>query len=111
MEAFCHSDPIYYYVIGIIQCIFCIVSFLPQFYNFIKNRSIEGVSELTLAFLNLGSALLVLNSYILTDDRFDCYNECNWLLCTGNLLSFYQLIVGMLVILMLYVIQMIMIYI
>jgi len=70
----------------------------------IKSGQATGISESSLLLLNIGSACLAANSFILNYWKFECYQRCSALLCTGNLLPMFQIMIGWITVLPLYVI-------
>lgn len=100
----CNVQPIYTYVLGIFLCLGGIISYFPQYYSLIKSKHSKGISELSLFILNIGSACLAANSFILNWFKFQCYSNCSFWLCTANLLSLFQIMVGWIVVFPLYLI-------
>ena len=100
----CTAEPLYSYILGICLCVAGVCSYLPQYYSLIKSGATTGISEMSLLILNIGSATLAANSLILNFPKFDCYENCSALLCTGNLLSVIQIFIGWLAVLPLYLI-------
>ena len=100
----CNIQPVYNYILGIALCIGGMVTYIPQYISILKHKNINGISELSLFILNLSSTLLTLNSIILNWSLFQCYNNCNGWLCTGNLLPLFQIACGALVVIPLYII-------
>lgn len=70
----------------------------------IKSKQATGISELSLFILNIGNLCLACNSLILNWWKFECYQYCGFFLCSGNLLAFYQILVGWLIVFPLYII-------
>lgn len=100
----CTAEPIYSYVLGIFLCIGGSISYIPQYLSLIKSKQHKGISELSLFILCTGSAALAANSFILNWYKFECYDNCNFWLCTANLLSLFQIIIGFIMCLPLYLI-------
>jgi len=100
----CQEEPVFTYVLGIILCIGGMVSYFPQYYCLVKTRQNKGISELSLLLLNIGSACLAANSFILNWGKFECYQHCNFWLCSADLLSILQIMVGWIMVLPLYLI-------
>lgn len=100
----CNIQPIYTYVLGILLCIGGTITYFPQYYSLIKSKHSKGISELSLFILNIGSACLAANSFILNWFKFQCYSNCSFWLCTANLLSLFQIIIGWIVVFPLYLI-------
>lgn len=99
----CQGQPVYNYILGIILCIGGIISYFPQYWSIIKTKTTkEGVSELSLFLLNVGSACLAANAFILNWTKFQCYYTCAFWLCTSNLLSMIQIIIGWIMVCPLY---------
>lgn len=103
-ENICHTQPVYSYVLGILLCIGGMVSYFPQYYSLIKSKQHRGISELSLFILNIGSACLSANAFILNWFKFECYSHCSFWLCTANLLSMFQITVGWVMVFPLYLI-------
>ena len=100
----CTSEPIYSYVLGILLCIGGMISYFPQYYSLIKSKEHKGISELSLFILNIGSACLTANAFILNWYKFECYNHCSFWICSANLLSMFQIMVGWIMVFPLYLI-------
>ena len=100
----CVAEPLYTYVLATCLCIAGLVSYLPQYYSLIKSGQATGISESSLLLLNIGAACLAANSFILNFWKFNCYHQCSVLLCTGNLLPMFQIMIGWITVLPLYVI-------
>lgn len=62
-------------VLGIAICLGGVGSYIPQFYNIIKYKSVEGISEISLIILNIGLMCLTMNSLIFSWDYFFCENN------------------------------------
>ena len=77
---------------------------LTSYYSLIKSKQNKGISETSLLLLNIGSACLAANSFILNWWRFTCYEYCGFWLCTANLLSMIQITVGWIMVCPLYLI-------
>ncbi len=119
----CQGEPVFSYVLGIILCIGGMISYFPQYYSIIKTKKKEpnqeinegpnqpnqepnegGISEVSLLLLNIGSACLAANSFILNWQKFKCYGHCSFWLCSSNLLSMFQIMVGWIMVCPLYLI-------
>lgn len=100
----CKEQPIYTYVLGVILCIGGMISYIPQYYSLIKTKQHKGISEMSLLFLNFGAVCLAANSFILNWWKFTCYTQCSFWLCSANLLSMFQIMVGWIIVLPLYLI-------
>lgn len=108
----CSGPPKTEEILGILLCLAGMCSYFPQYYSLIKSKQTVGVSELSLFILNVGSACLVANSVILNWSMFQCYQSggsglsaaCNFWICTANLLPLWQISVGWLMVLPLYLI-------
>lgn len=100
----CTIQPTYKYVLGILLCLGGMISYFPQYYSLIKSKQKEGISEISLFVLNIGSVCLTFNAFILNWDKFKCYNDCSFWLCTANLLSVIQIAVGWVMVFPLYLI-------
>ena len=100
----CDSEKTITYILGIFLCIGGAVSYLPQYIALIKSKQAKGISELSLLILNIGALCLACNSLILNWWQFECYKFCGFLLCTGNLLAFYQIFIGWIIVFPLYLI-------
>lgn len=89
----CEPKEWYAYLLGVTMCIVGAASYIPQYISLIKNKNPVGISEVSLLLLNISFASLALNAFILNYWRFSCYNNCgNFWICSGNLLSFFQII-------------------
>ena len=102
--ASCTRPPTADEVVGWCLCIAGMCSYFPQYYSLIKSKQAKGISELSLFLLNIGSACLVVNSIILNWYKWQCYNKCGFWLCTANLLPFWQILVGWIMVVPLYLI-------
>ena len=100
----CKGPPTTELVLGIALCVAGTLSYFPQYYSLIKSRQSKGISELSLFILNLGSACLLANIVILNWFRWQCYSECGFWVCTGNLLPVWQIAVGWIMVVPLYLI-------
>jgi uncharacterized protein with PQ loop repeat len=100
----CQGEPVFSYVLGILLCIGGMISYFPQYYNLIKTKQHQGISEFSLLLLNIGSASLAANSFILNWWKFECYHHCDFWICSANLLSMFQITVGWLMVFPLYMI-------
>lgn len=100
----CVPAPVYGYVLGICLCIGGVLSYLPQYYSLIKSGQSTGIHEFSILLLNVGSACLAANSFILNYWKFECYDQCSFWLCSGNLLSMFQIWIGWISVLPLYLI-------
>jgi uncharacterized protein with PQ loop repeat len=100
----CEAKPALDYVLGVSLCLAGALSYFPQYYSLIKSKQAKGISELSLFVLNIGSVCLVLNSLILNWYKFDCFSVCGFWLCSANLLPFFQILVGWIMVLPLYMI-------
>ena len=84
-------------ILGVGISIGGVATYIPQFYNIIKNSSVEGISELSLIVLNLGMMCLSMNSLIYSWNYFFCD-------CLYNLLPFITILISWLVVLIYYII-------
>lgn len=100
----CVAEPLYTYILTLCLCLAGCVSYIPQYYSMIKSGQATGISESSLLLLNVGSACLAANSFILNYWKFECYQRCSALLCTGNLLPMFQIMIGWITVLPLYII-------
>ena len=100
----CTVEPVYSYVLGILLCVGGMISYFPQYYSLIKTKQHKGISELSLFILNIGSACLAANSFILNWYKFECYHHCSFWICGANLLSMFQIMVGWIMVFPLYLI-------
>ena len=100
----CQLESPVTYALGIFLCIGGMVSYFPQYIALLRSKQEVAVSELSLLFLNIGSACLACNSLILNFYKFQCYHYCNFWLCSGNLLAFFQICVGWIIVFPLYLI-------
>ena len=98
----CQAESSLTYVLGVLLCIGGILSYFPQYIALMKSKQKPVVSELSLLFLNIGSACLACNSLILNFWRFECYRYCGFWLCSGNLLAFFQIVSGWIIVFPLY---------
>lgn len=103
----CAAEPIAVYILGAILCL-GFVSYLPQYYELLKRKNIDGLSEPSLLILNISTATLAGNSFILNYGKFKCYsfsNEkagCSFWVCTGDLLPLWQIGMAWIVVIPLY---------
>ena len=84
-------------ILGIAICIGSVGSYIPQFYNIIKHKSIKGISEMSLVILNIGLMCLTLNSIIFSWDYFT-YDQAY------KLLPFIQISISWVMVLIYYII-------
>jgi uncharacterized protein with PQ loop repeat len=105
-------------ILGIAICLGGIGSYLPQFYNIIKYKSVEGISEVSLIILNIGLMCLTMNSLIFSWDYFFCATFTtnmnstlfenvhfeNTADCFSNLLPFITILISWLMVLVYYII-------
>jgi len=98
----CIRLPIIDYVIGVILCLGVMISYIPQIYSLIKNKSSNGISEFSLILLNIIFFSLTLNSAILNYKKFECFNSCSIMFCFGYILAFFQIAVGFVMVVPLY---------
>jgi uncharacterized protein with PQ loop repeat len=106
----CTQESTITYVIGVFLCIGGIVSYLPQYLALLNSKEEPVISELSLLFLNIGSASLACNSLILNFYQFKCYKECSFWICSGNLLPFFQICIGWIIVFPLYLIYVRVVY-
>lgn len=99
----CDQKPIIDYILGSGLCL-AVISYIPQYISLIKSKQHKGVSELSLFILNVGGACQAANTIILNWYLFDCYTHCNFWLCSGNLLSVWQIVIGWIMVIPLYII-------
>lgn len=97
----CAAEPIAVYILGAILCL-GFVSYLPQYYEILKRKNIDGLSEPSLLILNLSTATLAGNSLILNYGKFKCYADCSFWICTGDLLPLWQITIAWLAVIPLY---------
>ena len=90
----CITLPVTSYVLGILLCIAGVISYFPQYYSLIKSKQSAGVSESSLLLLNISSACLSINAIILNWYKWECYKKCSFWICTANLLSLWQILMG-----------------
>ena len=83
-------------------CVGGTISYLPQYYSMITSKQIKGISEISLLIMNIAGATLAANAFILNYWRFQCYQNCSFWICTGRLLSLFQIFIGWLVVVPLY---------
>jgi uncharacterized protein with PQ loop repeat len=88
--------------IGISLAIGTVVSYVPQFHNIVKNRSVRGISELSLILLNLASMFLTVNVLIFSWDVFSCSPFTGE--CFSSLLPFLDVTISWLINLVYYLI-------
>lgn len=100
----CAQQSIIGDIVGILLCIGGASSYIPQYYSLIKAKTTEGLSELSYFLLNIGSCTLAVNSIILNWYKWKCFEECDFWLCNSQLLSTYQIGIGFLIVLPLYLI-------
>ena len=87
-------------VLGSLICLASIIAYIPQFYNIIKNRSVEGISELSLILLNFGLMCLTMNSLIYSWASFFSTNLSD----VTNIFPFIQILVSWIMVLVYYII-------
>lgn len=91
-------------VLGILTgtaiCLAGIGSYLPQFYNIIKYKSVKGINEITLVLMNIGLMCLTMNSIIYSWEYFSC-SDVN---CFTNLFPFVQITLSWVMVLIYYII-------
>lgn len=100
----CQSEPILSIVLGLLICVGGVISYTPQYFNLVKTKQHKGISEFSLLLLNIGAASLAANSFILNWDKFECYDHCNFWLCSADLLSMFQIMIGWIMVFPLYLI-------
>lgn len=87
-------------VVGILISLGSIICYIPQFYNIIHYKSINGISELTLLLMNIGLMCLTMNSIVYSWSYFFCRNYE----CAINLLPFIQISISWIMVLIYYII-------
>ena len=83
-------------ILGIGISIGSVATYIPQFYNIIKNESVEGISESSLILLNIAMMCLTMNSLIYSWDYFFC--------CFLELFPFLTIFLSWLIVLVYYII-------
>lgn len=78
-------------VLGVGISIGGIATYIPQFYNIIKNGSIEGISEASIIVMNIGMMCLSMNSLIYSWKYFFCN-------CLYDLLPFITIFISWMVV-------------
>lgn len=88
-----------------------LLSNIPQFYNIIKYKSVEGISELSLIIQNVGMSCLTMNSLINNWNNFFCFSNkinisdtSNTSTCFENILPFISIGFSWIMILVYYII-------
>ena len=102
----CEFTSILKLIVGILLCIGATVSYIPQFYVIFKSKTVDGLSEPSIVLLNIGNFCLTLNSIIFNWHKWSCFEKCNIWVCTGQLLPFYQILMGWLMVFVFYLIFM-----
>lgn len=102
IENDCVQKPIIDYIVGLSLCIGSTLSYSPQFYSMMKAESNDGISEPSVLALNIGSLALALNAMIFNWWRWSCFKKCDVWLCTGDMLSFYQILIGYIMVVIMY---------
>jgi uncharacterized protein with PQ loop repeat len=86
--------------LGICLTIAGIGTYIPQFHNIVSLKSVDGISELSLILMNIGSMCLTMNLVI----RSWNYFFCNSLECFSNLLPLFNVSIAWLMTLIYYII-------
>ncbi len=89
-------------VLAILLSIGSFVSYFPQYYNMMKTKLVDGISESSLFILCTSLTFISANALILNWGKFKCYNHCSFWLCSANLLSVFQILVSWVVVLPMY---------
>ena len=84
-------------ILGVSIFIGSFVTYIPQFYNIIKNKSVDGISETSLILLNVGMMCLTMNSLIYNWSYFFTFDIV-------NLLPFITIFLSWLMVLIYYII-------
>jgi len=100
----CVQKPTLDYALGIVLGLAGTLSYLPQYYTLIKTKQAKGISELSLFILNIGNACLSLNSLISNWGAWTCYDNCSFWLCSANLLPLWQILLGWIMVVPLYIV-------
>lgn len=85
-------------VVGVLLLIGNVISYLFQVVEIVKRKKADGISELSLILLNVGSFCLSLNSVIYNWSKWSCYTGggegCNFWYCNAIMLPFFQILVS-----------------
>jgi len=84
-------------ILGTCISIGSVGTYIPQFYNIIKYKSVEGISEASLIILNIGMMCLTMNSLIYSWNYFFCN-------CFYYLLPFITILISWLTVSIYYII-------
>ena len=84
-------------ILGVCIPLGSVLTYIPQFHTIIKNKSVTGISELSLVLSNIGMMFLTLNSIIFSWNYFYCN-------CFSNLLPFFQILISWIMLLIYYII-------
>ena len=84
-------------LLGSAICLGNIISYIPQFYNIIKYDSVEGISQMSLILMNIGSMCLTMNSIIFS---WNYFNPIDF----SNLFPFIQICLSWVMVLIYYII-------
>ena len=89
-------------VFGLCLTVGGVLTYIPQFYTIIKNKSVSGISELSLILMNIGMFALSTNLIIISWNSFFCspFNTK----CFSDLIPFINVVASWLMTLIYYII-------
>jgi uncharacterized protein with PQ loop repeat len=99
----CLQLPPLDYIIGIILSVGVIISYIPQYYSIIKNKSSNGINESSLFLLNVIYSTLLMSFSLQDYNKFKCFQSCDVMLCIGSILPMIQITISLLMVLFLYI--------
>ncbi len=89
-------------VFGLCLTAASVLTYIPQFYTIVRNRSVSGISELSLILMNIGMFALSTNLIILSWSAFSCSPFT--LACFSKLLPFIHVLTSWVMTLIYYII-------
>ena len=89
-------------VFGLCLTFASVLTYIPQFYAIVKNKSVSGISELSLILMNIGMFALSTNLIIISWQAFFCSPFT--VSCFSNLLPFIHVLTSWLMTLVYYII-------
>ena len=87
-------------IVGLCLCFGNIIGYVPQFYNIVYYKSIEGISEMSLTIMNIAFMFLSMNILIYSWQYFSCTN----FECAIQLFPFVQIALSWVMVLIFYII-------
>ncbi len=87
-------------ILGSLLSISSILTYIPQFHIICKEKSVKGISELSLLIMNIGLMCLTMNSIIFNWSGFTCDNPK----CFLKLFPFVQITISWVMVLIFYII-------